>query len=131
MEKIKEKGMTCPVGWGGHGTPTDSITKTLIEENCFSEGKFKYSLAIKKGISRFSSAAQSRPTLCVGLDSVTQWAAARQASLSIANTLSLLKLMSIELVMPSNGLILCIIHDRKGSGNKRSAHEVGTGRFGE
>ena len=32
--------------------------------------------------------------------------AARQASLSIANYQSLLKLMSIELVMPSNGLIL-------------------------
>ena len=33
--------------------------------------------------------------------------AARQASLSITNTQSLLKLMSIELVMPSNHLILC------------------------
>ena len=37
----------------------------------------------------------------------TPWAAARQASLSIANSQSLLKLMSIELVMPSNHLILC------------------------
>ena len=33
--------------------------------------------------------------------------AARQASLSITNSWSLLKLMSIELVMPSNHLILC------------------------
>ena len=33
--------------------------------------------------------------------------AAGQASLSITNTWSLLKLMSIELVMPSNHLILC------------------------
>ena len=33
--------------------------------------------------------------------------AARQASLSITNSQSLLKLMSIELVMPSNHLILC------------------------
>ena len=38
---------------------------------------------------------------------VTQWTAARQASLSITNSQSLLKLMSIELVMPSNHLILC------------------------
>ena len=38
---------------------------------------------------------------------VTPWAAARQASLSITNSQSLLKLMSIELVMPSNHLILC------------------------
>ena len=38
---------------------------------------------------------------------VTPWAAARQASLSITNSWSLLKLMSIESVMPSNHLILC------------------------
>ena len=38
---------------------------------------------------------------------VTPWTAARQASLSITNSQSLLKLMSIESVMPSNHLILC------------------------
>ena len=38
---------------------------------------------------------------------VTPWTAARQASLSITNSGSLLKLMSIELVIPSNHLILC------------------------
>ena len=37
----------------------------------------------------------------------TQWTAARQASLSITNSQSLPKLMSIESVMPSNHLILC------------------------
>ena len=37
----------------------------------------------------------------------TPWPAARQAFLSITNSWSLLKLMSIELVMPSNHLILC------------------------
>ena len=37
----------------------------------------------------------------------TPWIAARQASLSITNTQSSLKLMSIELVMPSCHLILC------------------------
>ena len=40
-------------------------------------------------------------------DSVTPWTAARQASLSITNSWSLPKLMSIESVMPSNHLILC------------------------
>ena len=40
-------------------------------------------------------------------DSVTPWAAAHQASLSITNSQSLLKLMSIESVMPSSHLILC------------------------
>ena len=38
---------------------------------------------------------------------VTPWTAARQVSLSITNARSLLKLMSIELVMPCNHLILC------------------------
>ena len=37
----------------------------------------------------------------------TLWTAARQASLPITNSQSLLKLMSIESVMPSNHLILC------------------------
>ena len=39
--------------------------------------------------------------------SVTPWIAARQASLSITNSRSLLKLVSIKLVMPSSHLILC------------------------
>ena len=38
---------------------------------------------------------------------VTPWTAALQASLSITNSQSLLKLMSFESVMPSNHLILC------------------------
>ena len=38
---------------------------------------------------------------------VTPWIAARQASLSITNSQSLLKLMSIQSVMPSSHLILC------------------------
>ena len=37
----------------------------------------------------------------------TPWTAAHQASLSITNSWSLLKLMSIKPVMPSNHLILC------------------------
>ena len=40
-------------------------------------------------------------------DSAIPWAAARQASLSITNSWSFLKLMSIKLVMPYNHLILC------------------------
>ena len=40
-------------------------------------------------------------------NSATPWTAACQASLSITNSWSMLKLMSIESVMPSNHLILC------------------------
>ena len=50
---------------------------------------------------QFSSVIQSCVTLCY------PWAAALQASLSITNSQGLLKLMSIESVMPSNHLILC------------------------
>ena len=52
----------------------------------------------------FISSVQSLS--CVRLF-VTPWTAAHQASLSITNSQSLPKPMSIELVMPSNHLILC------------------------
>ena len=52
-------------------------------------------------VSQFSSVAQ----LCLTLSD--PMAAARQASLSITNSQSLLKLTSIQSVMPSNHLILC------------------------
>ena len=54
-----------------------------------------------KSRTTISSVAQ-----CVQLF-VTSWTAACQASLSITNSQSLLKLMSIKSVMPSNHLILC------------------------
>jgi len=40
-------------------------------------------------------------------DSATSWTATRQASLSVTNSQSLLKFMSMDSVMPSNHLILC------------------------
>ena len=46
-------------------------------------------------------------SLSVMSDSATPWTAAPQASLSITNSWNVLKLMSIELVMPSNHVILC------------------------
>jgi len=49
----------------------------------------------------FSSVVQSCLTLC------TPWTAARQASLSITNSQSLLKLLSIQSLMRPNHLILC------------------------
>ena len=42
-------------------------------------------------------------------NSATPWTAAHQASLSITSYQNLLKLMSVELVMPSNHLILCCL----------------------
>ena len=65
-----------------------------VEMNCLDMN------LISKGL--FSSV---QSLSCVRLF-VTPWTAARQASLSITNSQSLLKLMSIESVMPSNHLIL-------------------------
>ena len=53
-------------------------------------------------VTKWSVQLLSHVRLCV-----TPWTAAYQASLSITNSQSLLKHMSIELVMPSNHLILC------------------------
>ena len=58
---------------------------------------------VEKTIRPFSSVQLLR---CIRL-SATPWTAACQASLSITNSWSLLKLMSIESVRPSNHLILC------------------------
>ena len=65
---------------GGHGLP-------LAEEGAFRTGSVQ-------------SLSQVRL-------SATPWPAACQASLSITNSQSLLELMSIESVMPSNYIILC------------------------
>ena len=56
----------------------------------------------KDSYSQFSSVAQSCPTFCDPPRTT-----ACQAILSITDSQSLLKLMSIESVMPSNHLILC------------------------
>ena len=55
-------------------------------------------------ISRFSSVQFNCSVMS---DSSTPWAAVCQAFLSITNTQDILKLMFIELVMPSNCLIFC------------------------
>ena len=57
----------------------------------------------KQGTSQFSSVQSLSHVWFFA----TTWTAACQATLSITNSQSLLKLMSIELVMPSNHLILC------------------------
>ena len=64
-------------------------------------------MCIEPGFTPLSLVTSSSVQLShVGLFA-TPWTAARQASLSITNSPSLLKLMSIESVMPSNHPILC------------------------
>ena len=66
---------------------------------------FSYTYAHILFLKLFSLSVQfSRSVMC---DSATPWIAACQASLSITNSPSSLRLMSIKLVMASNYLILC------------------------
>ena len=94
-------------GWGGRQT-VNKADKT---------SKTNRALTVRRVLIR-GLLAHSKPNdNPVGISSVqslshirlfaTQWTAADQASLFITNSWSLLKLMSIESVMPSNHLILC------------------------
>ena len=56
---------------------------------------------LKEIVEAFTVVAQSYPTLC------DLWTAAHQVSMSLTNSWSLFKLMSIESMMPFNHLILC------------------------
>ena len=80
--------------------PTCSIMVFWLS---WSERWLPYCL-FKKDIKKFHLVQFS---CSVVFDSETPWTAAWQASLSITNSWSLLKLMSIKSVMPSNHLILC------------------------
>ena len=66
-----------------------------------------YNIVLVPAVQQSESAIGSVQSLSRVGHFVTPWTAAHQASLSITNSQSLLKLMSIELVMPSNHLILC------------------------
>ena len=79
------------------------VLLTLKHENSSTKKKGVAVRAKRQGSDSVSSVQSlSRVRLFV-----TPWTAAHQASLSITKSWSLLKLMSIELVMPSNHLILC------------------------
>ena len=80
----------------------DSL-KNLFTEKKKPNFRKKIGMVTNIKVIQFSSVQALSPVFLF----VTPWTAARQASLSIISSLSLLKLMSIELVRPSNHLILC------------------------
>ena len=80
-----------------------NLREQYSKENCFGKKMLKGSHHVVPEALQFGSVESlSRVQLLP-----TPWTAARQASLSITNSRSLLKLRSIESVMPSNHLILC------------------------
>ena len=84
---------------GSSNTGIEHMSLSLSDGFSTTEPPGKPLLAVQ-----FSSVTQSCLTLC------DPWTAAHQASLSFTISWSLLKLMSIELVMPTNHLILCCPH---------------------
>ena len=75
---------------------------SMQSTSCEMPGWMKHKLE-----SRFPGEISVQFSRSVVSDSATSWTAARQASLSLTNSQSLLKPMSIESEMPSNYLILC------------------------
>ena len=79
------------------------LMSTLTRTNVFQTNAYLNILSFFSNIYQFSS-VQSLTRVRLFM---TPWIAARQASLSVTNSRSSLRLMSIELVMPSSHLILC------------------------
>ena len=100
----------------GHVSLSGTQTKHLLTEQCLLQWYFSKHCSAKTFSIIFYCVHCINFTITNGFNSVQSlshvwlfaipWVAAHQASLSITNSQSLLKLMSIESVMPSNRLIL-------------------------
>ena len=110
----------CEGNWGLVGANVlaeDSQQATALEEGKIGNRKAVMETDVSSGTFQFPGVDKDNPMFILPLSSVqllsriqlfvTPWPAALQASLSISNSWSFLKLMSIESVMPSNHLILC------------------------
>ena len=84
-------------------TPSKGVEDQQLQQGSISAEADGKCLVVTGNAVQFSSVQLLGPVWLF----VTPWTAARQASLSITNSQSLLKLMSIESVIPSNHLIFC------------------------
>ena len=83
------------------------LLKNIIFFNEYSPGYIFWSRSHWQSRNNFYQSTRSDQSLSLVRLFATPWVAARQASLSITNSQSSLRLMSIESVMPSSHLILC------------------------
>ena len=88
------------------GRPTAAVTKSVFV-SCNRWSKLPQIEWLNTNLYLIVLEVSSVQPLCLVQLFASPWTAAHQASLSITNSPSLLKLMSIESVMPSNHLILC------------------------
>ena len=98
----------------GSSRPRDWTRVSHITGRCFNIWAIRKALALSKQPRNVSHSyclvhltLGSVQSLCYVIFVATPWTAAHQASLSITNSQSLFKLMSIKSVIPSNHLILC------------------------
>ena len=98
LQAIKLEWVTIPFFFRGSSWPRDQIQVSCIA------GRFLTVWDTREALQVWFSSVQSLS--CVQLF-VNPWIAAHQASLSITNSRSSLRLMSIESLMPSSHLILC------------------------
>ena len=92
---------TCPLSWWCHPIISSSVIFfSSLLQSFPTSGSFPMRQL-------FASGGQRIQLLSHVQLFVTPWTTALQASLSITNAWGLLKLISIELVMPSNHLTLC------------------------
>ena len=80
---------------------------TSCRKRALRQAHAHWSVRRGRGLGRSSVPFSSAQLLSLVRLFVTPWTTARQASLSISNSRSLLRLTSIKSVMPSNHLILC------------------------
>ena len=92
-----------PMDCSPPGSSVHGISQSILEWVAMPSSRESTSPALPGGFFQFNSVQLLSHVRLF----VTPWTAARQSSLSITNSQSLLKLMSIELVMPSIHLILC------------------------
>ena len=99
--------------WKPKGVEHDDkvLKERMVTQSFQSKKIFKTAGEIKTSLNKRNLRESSLVHIVESLSHVqlfaTPWTAPCQASLSITNSWSLLKLMSIESVMPSNHLILC------------------------
>ena len=97
-------------GWPGPyiNLPLPSISRNLLasKKNCYLLLSLLHSFLLGPWFLNMQYFSSVQSLSCVQLFA-TPWTAAHQASLSITNSRSFLKLMSIESVMLSNHFILC------------------------
>ena len=107
------KQVTVPAHTHERGLEQKTVRQEMENHQVPSQGLLATSVILQHflslifpGLNPFEKVSSVQLLSCVWLFA-TPWTAARQASLSITNSQSLFKLMSIESVKPSNHLILC------------------------